>query len=500
MPKKKAKNIAVSKMAKLELDSLEPLREISYKFDSPDPIKLFEAMSELAAHPVNKCLLPKIMDLLSYPRQDLQQSAFTVAARGVYGPYVGDFFNAMKSLNPAVKEQVLQSVNERFSQQGSPTSAKEQKTWVSELSELGRGHQPIVFSLMKWLGKPGIKWTTDFIRNNIKGVSLGAVPSLSGYPEKDRKKLLKLLCGKSSKDKREMLPEICGIVDEKTVSYLSVFLKKSTWEERAHIADAISKIGIRKASGLVMELVGDKDWQVKQALVEELNIADSNFASLVKVLGYLITETHSRVRSQTERVLLRLGLEKCSKSTLKDQREKLQKKFRSQLLKAARANRDIDTKWLGIDHKKPDPISEILKRVSEEDDQQEEPKPEGVSLADLAAPKKASKVESDEVEEKAVLLSALLGAKKEAQAESPTETHDDMPLDPTLPAKSKFMLLLQQSSEEHGKDVPLDVLLAKAPKYSLTDEELLDTLKKLEEQGIIYRSDEGKVSYVDFEM
>ena len=497
---KKTSSTRPSKLAKIEQKSVELLREISWKIDSPDPVKMYEASNELSLHPANRCLLPKVMDLLSHPKQDMQHASFTMAAKNVFGPYISDFFKFLKPLNPALKEQILQSVHERFAQEGSPTSSKEQKAWVDELAELGRGHQPIVFSLMRWLGSPGFKWVSEYIQDNVKGVSLGAVPPLSGFPEKDRKKLLKTLCEKASKDKREILPEISGIVDESTVSLLSSFLRSSSWEERVHIAQAISRIGITKASGLVMELVGDKDWQVKQALVEDLNIADSNFSSLLKVLGYLITETHSRVRSQTERVMLRLGLEKCAKSKLKDQREKLEKKFRSQLLKAARSHRDIDAKWLGVDHKKPDPISEILKKVSDDEaDMEDEPeKPEGVSLADFAPSTKEPETESEESEDKAVLLSALLGAKKASQAEATQEAAaEDMPLDPTLPATSKFMLLLQRSSDKHGKDVPLNALLADAEKFSLTEEELFGALTELEKKGLIYRSKKGTVSYVD---
>ena len=500
MSKKPSKS-RLSKLVKMEQESLGRLREISWKIDSPNPVKMYEAAKDLSVHPVNLCLLPKVMDLLSHPKQDMQHSSFTMAAKNVFGSYIDDFFKFLKPLNPALKEQILQSVHERFSQQGSPTSTKDQRTWVKELAELGRGHQPMVFSLMRWLGTPGYKWVSDFIRDNVKGVSLGAVPPLSGFPEKERKKLIKLLCERASKDKREILPEISGIVDDSTVSLLSSFLRRSSWEERVHIAQAVSRIGITKVSGLVMELVGDKDWQVKQALVEDLNIADSNFSSLLKVLGYLITETHSRVRNQTERVLLRLGLEKCSSSKLKDQREKLEKKFRSQLLKAARSNRDMDTKWLGVEHKKPDPISEILKKVSEDSTETEdEPeKPEGVSLADFAPSAEEAEDESTKSDEdNAILLSALLGAKKASQAEAtqPPET-DRMPLDPTLPRTSRFMLLLQKCSEKHGKDVPLNALLSDAEKFSLNEEQFFGALTELEKKGLIYRSKKGTVSYVD---
>jgi len=501
--RKKAKGQS-SALATLEVSAVKELRKIMSDVDSPDAIRMYEAARELSIHPANKCLLPKAMDLLAHDIKNIQHAAFTMAAKNVFGPYMKRFFSALKTLNPAEREQVLQSLQERFSQMGGPTSSVEQKKWVTEFESLGKEHQPTVFSLMRWLGTPGARWIAGQIREHTSTISLGAVPVLNGFPDKTKKNLIRLLCQHASKKKRQMLPEICGIVDSATVSQLALFLKGSTWQERVHIAEAVARVGIKKTTQLVMELVGDPDWQVKQALVENLNIADSTFASLVKILGYLVIETHSRVRSQTERTILRLGLEPCANSTLTNQREIIEKKFRSQLLRAAQANRDLDSKWLGVDYEKPDPMSEILKQVSETQTGRPEgegTRPEGVSLSDFEKgnqePVEAPPASGDT----AALLAALMGAKKAFQEKTPPPPEPGNILaDPTLPATSRFVLLLQKSSETHGRDVPLNVLLDGAASYSLSDEDFFTAMAELEKQGIIYRSSKGTVSYVDLDV
>ncbi|RLI52837.1 MAG: hypothetical protein DRP09_17105, partial [Candidatus Thorarchaeota archaeon] len=182
----------------------------------------------------------------------------------------------------------------------------------------------------------------------------------------------------------------------------------------------------------------------------------------------------------------------------------LERKFRSQLLRAAKANRDLDTKWLGVDYEKPDPMSEILRQVAETPEQKSKEdvaRPEGVSLADFEKETEETSSPSESSDEKATLLAALMGAKKAAQEETPQASEpEDVPLDATLPATSRFILLLQKSTETHGKDVPLNVLLDEASSYSLSDEEFFVALTELEKQGIIYRSSRGTVSYVDLDV
>ena len=302
-----------------------------------------------------------------------------------------------------------------------------------------------------------------------------------------------------------MLPYICGIVDQSTFSNLSVFLKGSKWQERVEIASAISGIGINSASGLTMELVGDSNWQVKQALLEHLNIRSSKFSAVTKILSFLVKETHSRVRGQSERTLLMLGSIACSNSNLGDQRKKLEKQYRTQLLKAAQTNKDVDAHWLGIEVEKADPMYEIMKKVTIEDSESPEaiPEPVGVSLSDLESPTSKGETPGLEQEDKSILLSALLGAQKKSM-EEPAEVEEispqDLPLDPTIPAPSKFLLLLQRLTEQVGKDVPVNDLLTKAEESGMSEDEFSNAMQELEKQGIIYRSSKGTVSYVDLEL
>ena len=88
--------------------------------------------------------------------------------------------------------------------------------------------------------------------------------------------------------------------------------------------------------------------------------------------------------------------------------------------------------------------------------------------------------------------------------EEPTEVEEispqDFPLDPAIPAPSKFLLLLQRLTEHVGKDVPVNDLLIKAEESGMTEDEFTNAMQELEKQGIIYRSGKGTVSYVDMEL
>jgi hypothetical protein len=360
---------------------------------------------------------------------------------------------------------------------------------------------------MRSLGTPGKRWVTKQIKDNFGDISLGAVPALSGFPGKTKKNLIKLLATTASKKRRDMLPYICGIVDQTTYSNLSVFLKGSKWQERVEIASAISNSGIRSTSGFIMELVGDSKWQVKQALLDNLNVRDSKFSSLSKILSFLVKESHDRVRARAERTLLLLGSEKCDDSTITEQREKLEKQYRAQLLRAAEANKDLDAEWLGVDMKKIDPMHEIMKRVTEEEEDdstiQISDEPVGFSLADISSNGKSEKAPAIDEVDKSILLGALLGAQKKSieEPEVPTQIDSqDIPLDPSIPAPSKFLLLLQRMSETVGKDVPVNDLLAKAEASGMNEDEFEEAIDELERQGIIYRSSKGTVSYVDIDL
>jgi hypothetical protein len=505
-----SKKTKTSDYQTLERKFLKPLQKIAWDIDSPNLGTMYDAVGRLATVTNNRLLLPKAMELLSSNDNNVRQAAFTVAGMNVYGPYISEFTVALKDMNPAEREQILQGIHEMFSQTGGPVSISEQKNWIMNLETLGIEHQPSVFGLMIGLGKPGKNWVTKQIRDNIKGITLGAVPTISMFPENDRKRLIKLLCDGAAKKRRDLLPYICGIVDQQTLKFLSLFLRKSQWQDRVEIAEAVAVNGIRVSSGLVMELVADSKWQVKQALLENLNIKSSKILPLLTVLSHLMAESHARVRAQAERTLLLLGVTACDESTIEDQRKHLEKKFRTQLLKATQDNKDIDVEWLGIERDQSDPMIEIMQKVSTMEDELDTSKsadedPEGVSLADFTKVEKVEEPDNEEQlkeEDKSVLLAALLGAQKSSKPE-PLVLVDDtssQEYDITIPASSRFILVLQKLSDRIGKEVSLEMIQTESEKAGLTEEEFTKALAELEEQGIIYRSSEGTVSYVDFEM
>jgi hypothetical protein len=490
-----------------EKKALKELKKIAYDIDSPNLGTMYDAVGRLASHDNSRSLLPKAMELLENPDQNVKQASFTVAGKFAFGAYTQDVFISLKSLNPVEREQVLQGIQEKFNQTGGPESNGELKRWIKALEGLGKEHQPAVFGLMRSLGEPGKRWVTKQIKENFKNISLGAVPALSGFPEKTKKNLIKLLATTASKKRRDMLPYICGIVDQTTYSILSVFLKGSKWQERVEIATAVSASGIKSTSGFVMELVGDSKWQVKQALLDNLNVQNSKFSTISKILSFLVKESHDRVRTRAERTLLLLGSEKCDDSSITEQREKLEKQYRTQLLRAAEANKDLDAVWLGVDMKKVDPMHEIMTKVTKDgEDEATIPtgeEPVGFTLADISSKAKSEDTSVIDEKDKSILLNALLGAQKKSieEPEVPTQIDSqDFPLDPTIPPTSKFLLLLQRMSDSVGKDVPVNDLLTRAEESGMNEDEFEGAMTELEKQGIIYRSSKGTVSYVDIEL
>ncbi|MHA1134849.1 MAG: hypothetical protein ACTSSE_00015 [Candidatus Thorarchaeota archaeon] len=504
-----SKKSKTSEYSTLERKFLKPLQKIAWDIDSPNIGTMYDAVGRLATVQYNRLLLPKAMELLTATDRNVQQVAFTVAGKNMHGPYLTEFTQALKEMNPAEREQILQGIQETFTQTGGPTSTLEQKNWIKSLETLGKEHQPSVFGLMIGLGKPGKNWITKQIRDNITGISLGAVPKISMFPENERKGLIKLLSEGASKKRRDLLPYICGIVDEKTLKYLSIFLRKSEWQERVEISEAVARIGIKKSTGLIMELVADTKWQVKQGLLENLNLESSKLTPILIVLSHLLAESHTRVRAQAERILLLLGLIPCEGVSLEDQRKRIEKQFRSQLLKATRTNKDIDVQWLGIERDPSDPMIDIMKKVSPMEDQPEtgeSTRPEGVSLADFTKKEKEDPVATEEQlneEDKSALLSALLGAQKSTTPVPPVVIDDNpkpQDYDPTIPYTSRFILVLQKSSAEVGKEVPIDMLQSECGNAGLSDKEFKKALAELEEQGIIYRSSKKTVSYADIDL
>jgi hypothetical protein len=168
----------------------------------------------------------------------------------------------------------------------------------------------------------------------------------------------------------------------------------------------------------------------------------------------------------------------------------------------------LDAEWLGIEIEKVDPMHEIMTKVTVDEkagvlDVSPEAEPVGLSLADLAAPSSTDEDTVLEEKDKSILLGALLGAQKKSmeEPEQPPEIDSqELPLDPTIPPTSKFLLLLQRMSDAVGKDVPVNDLLTKAEESGMSEKEFEDAMGELEKQGIIYRSSKGTVSYVDIEL
>ncbi|MCK5303579.1 MAG: HEAT repeat domain-containing protein, partial [Candidatus Thorarchaeota archaeon] len=313
-------------ITKLEMTKLRELKRIAGSLDSFDLGALYGSAGQLVAHPVARSLLPKVMTLLDDDNQILRKLVFRMAMRNAYGIYLPELFRSMKTLNPAEREQVLQGLEEEFIQGGAPISNNARRQWIAALESLGVEHQPTVFGLMASLGPPGARWAMKKIRDNIKVISLGTVPKVLAFPNGTRRKMIQLLCQMSAESKRELLPYIGGIVDHTTSRYLTAFLRTTSWKDRVHVASAVGRLGIVSTRGIVMDLIADPDWRVKQGLLEYLHIASSKFSSLLRILGYLVTDSHKRVRGLAERSLLMLGAKPCSDSDLDSQRTKIMKR------------------------------------------------------------------------------------------------------------------------------------------------------------------------------
>ena len=145
-----------------------------------------------------------------------------------------------------------------------------------------------------------------------------------------------------------------------------------------------------------------------------------------------------------------------------------------------------------------------MTRVTDDDSKVEiDDKPVGFTLADISSKTQSDDVPVVEGEDKSILLGALLGAQKKSVEETDTPSEidsQDLPLDPTIPPTSRFLLLLQRMSESVGKDVPVNDLLTKCEESGMDEDEFENAMIELEKQGIIYRSSKGTVSYVDIEL
>ncbi|MDF1540549.1 MAG: hypothetical protein P1Q69_16755, partial [Candidatus Thorarchaeota archaeon] len=262
-------------LSKLELKRIREMKSISYSLDSPDLGTMYTAAAKLMRYPAAKALLPKAMSLLETPDATLRRLVFRMAGRNVYGEFIPELFKSMKHINPAEREQVLQGIEELFQTTGSPTSSSEQNRWINALATVGHEHQSTVFGIMAALGKSGTNWAKKRVRDNIETISIGTISKLGAFESKVRHDLIKIISASASKKKRELLPYLCDIVDSTSVKLLKPFLEEGKWQDRVHVAKAIGQIGITASTGLVMDIVADPDWRVKQEFLENINIQKS---------------------------------------------------------------------------------------------------------------------------------------------------------------------------------------------------------------------------------
>ena len=478
----------------IEKQKMDELRDISWTSDSADLQVMYEAAARLQSCDIGGSLLAKAMSLLDSSDQFVMKIAYRMSIRNVYGYYIPDFFRKLEEINPAEREQLFMNLEERFEYIGPPVTETEQKRWISVLENQGREHQPTVFGLMKYLGSMGIRWVTKRIRENVKSISLGAVQKISTYPEQTRKKMIKLLCEKAREEKRDLLPYITGIIDTSTTQYLAPFLRSDDWQERAEVAKAVARAGITRASGMVMDIISDTDWRVKQAIAENVNLVMSKFSSVTKILSYLVTDSHTRVRHSAEKALLKLGTVPCLESDIEKQRDKLLKQFRTQLLRAAPKNEDIDSSWLGVDIKDEEPIPYLPEDAVLEG-------PEGVSLADIST--QEEKVEAPS-KGGLDLMAALLSKKQATETPEPElkeePSQDDEEFSSEMTPADQFIWILKQESAESGEKVRLSRLRKIAKAYGFSKKKFDDALSQLEKEGVVYRSGKGTISYVDIDL
>jgi len=488
----------------IENAAVAVLRDIAWRFDSSDMAEMYEAAARMSTFPVTRSLLPRAMSAIKADDPIVRKAALGMAGMNAYGSYVNELVTLMKGVNPADREQVLQVIEQRMRQTGGLGSTSEQKRWVDALEGLGREHQPTVFGIMALLGPQGTQWVRTLITERVETLHPGAVQRLTAFTEPTRDALLKGLCQRSAEKKRELLPYICGLIDTNTIQYLTPFLKAGDWHDRSEVAETVGKLGIISPVGIVMDIVADADWRVKQAFLKDLNIAASKFAALLKVLGYLVGDSHTRVGGLAGRCLLRLGSESCRGSTIEAQQKRIEKDFRAHLLKAADANKDIKSDWLGVSLVETSPIPVFSEQ--EEEVTKGIERAQGVSLEDIGGPRTGAAPETQK-DSRFDLMAALIGARQAAKApESPPEQGSPsaghvspLPVSGSTPT-DRFMMLLRSMTAISGKEISISKLKENAVSSGMTEQEFDTTLEQLERDGIVYRSRKGSVSIVDIEV
>ncbi|TFG10449.1 hypothetical protein EU538_01805 [Candidatus Thorarchaeota archaeon] len=480
-------------LSKTESAKVSELRRVSDSLESADLQIMYAAAGEMVALPYAFSLIPKAFALTHSDDATICRLAFRTLGQNVYGKYVSELFKGLAEINPAEREQVLQVIEERLKTRGSPDSPSEQDHWIEALDGLGREHQPTVFGILSTLNRKGANYVKKLLTENIGAVSLGSIQKISDFPRSTRNRFIRLLVKVSMDRRKELLPYILEIMDSSSIKYASPYLQSERWQERVKVAERVGYLGVSRASGIVMEVVADEDWRVKQALLENITLEKSKLTSVQKILEYMVKDSHARVRRAADRLILQLGTTQCVGSSLQNQRKRIQKSFRKQLLRAAPVNKDVDSQWLGVDVELQDPIPYM---------DEEEEGGEGMSLSDLKEPPKRDKAAADA---RKSLLGALMSAQKKARDEKPelpqVASVDDFDIgDPDLDPEERFLVALKALHHQEGKDVAIELLRAELASHGMDENEFNTTLEEFERNGIVYRSGEGTVSYVDIEL
>ncbi len=462
----------------LEKKELSHLRNIMWALSSSNKTHMYDAASKITRIFPVRPLLPITMTLLHDDDKYAQKLYFRTAARNMITPYLDEFFRALDTINPAEREQVLQNIEEQFNEDGAPVSASAQKKWVECLTRLDHEHQPTVVGIMVKLGTPGISQIKRMVRQQTDTFSLKSIPKLKALDKRTRSALIKVICQKAG-DRPEVLSYMKDLIDKSTLKYLLTVLKNGTWQIRSEIAAIAGQLGITSSRGIVMDIIGDENWRVKQSLLENINISKSKFSALTNLLNYLVYDSHARVRSLAEKVLLLMGNIQCIDSDLETQRVKLEKKFRKQLLNAAAANTDIDSKWMGISRE----IIDVIPRLSEEDESTE-----GITLNEL----------SEEEEEEEPIVTDLLAALKARQEEVISPTIEDFDFT-TMSVTDIIIVILKDLAPDNGA-IPIQVLKEKVLEQDISEADFQHALTQLEREGVVYRPKKDTIRSTDIDV
>ncbi len=538
----------------LEKKKVDELRRISSDLDSSDYGRVYTAAGKMMACPNGKSLLAKAISQLNTDEPTMMRLAIRTVAKNVYGEYIQTLFRAFESINPAETEQVLLLIEESFQASGGPRHPLEQTYWIDGLARLSHEHQPTVFGIMAYLCPKGQKWVIEKIQRHIESLVPGSIQKLRVFPDTVRVQILKVLIRESSTRRRDLLPHIMSVIDSKTIQLIMPYLKQATWQERVEIAMGVGRVGIITTAGVVMEIVSDSDWRVKQSFADSIDISKSRFTALLRVLEFLAADSHTRVRSSAERLMLLLGIHACSDCDIDTQRERLMRKFRKQMLEATPTQKDIDTSWLGLEI----PDRTVFPVFTDEEAAQESRSihERGITLTELSRSIQSSGTQSPS--SRSELLALLLKKRQAAfsslnseehshdTAETSSQTdsgeqHDNMTEDKTetvledtasdnngendiglpediehviedqaktsaaidssgSPVDIVISLLKQVSSNAESKDIAESELRRKALKKGLNEHDFETAIRQLERDGLIYKSGRNRLRYVDLSL